>query len=313
VNAMLPKLARKIAGLLGMLLAMSLIAFFSIKLIPGDPIMAMLGGTHATQATIDRLMHLYGLDLPLWQQYLQYFNGLLHGNLGLSYFEIGQPVNGMIGGAFLTTLKLALFAFPFVLFGGTGLGVAAAHHKDGWADVVVSALTVFVSSVPQIAIGSVLILVLGLELHWLPVAGFSTFSEAILPVCLTSLWPTASLAKLCRACMLEELTKGYILTARAKGLSNYRVLWRHAFPNTLAPLSTSIGLIFGHLLEGSFISETLFNIPGLGRVSINAIAQRDYPVILAAVLLATLIYGTMSFIVDMGYAIFDPRLGGSDE
>jgi ABC-type dipeptide/oligopeptide/nickel transport system permease component len=113
--------------------------------------------------------------------------------------------------------------------------------------------------------------------------------------------------------MLEEVSKGYILTARAKGLSNLQVLLRHAFPNTLVPLSTSAGLIFGHLLEGSFISETLFNIPGMGRVSINAIGQRDYPVILAAVLLATLIYGMMSFLVDMGYVFFDPRMRVPDE
>jgi len=310
---MLLNFTRKIGGLAGMVMIMSLIAFSAIKCIPGDPIMSMLGGTHATQATIDRLRHLYGLDLPFWQQYLQYMRGLLHGDLGLSYFEIGQSVNSMIGNAFFATLKLALLAFPVVLFVGIGMGIAAAHYKDGWADVAVSTLTILVSSIPQIAIGSVLILVLGLKLHWLPVAGFSTFSEAILPVFLTCLWPTASLAKLCRACMIEELTKGYILTARAKGLSNFRVLIRHAFPNTLVPLSTNIGLIFGHLLEGSFISETLFNIPGLGRVSINAIAQRDYPVVLAAVLLATVIYGAISFIVDMGYVIFDPRLGASNE
>jgi ABC-type dipeptide/oligopeptide/nickel transport system permease component len=310
---MLLTLARKLMGLIGMVLVMSLIAFCSVKLIPGDPIMTMLGGTHATQATIDRLRHLYGLDLPLWRQYLHYLNGFFHGDMGLSYFEIGQSVNEIIGSAFLTTLKLALLAFPFVLFGGIGLGIAAAHNKDRWADAAVSTLTVLVSSVPQIAIGSVLILVLGLKLHWLPVAGFDTVSEAVLPVFLTALWPAASLAKLCRACMLEELGKGYILTARAKGLSNLQVLFKHAFPNTLVPLSTSAGLIFGHLLEGSFISETLFNLPGLGRVSINAIGQRDYPVILATVLLATLIYGMMSFIVDMGYALFDSRLGVSDE
>ena len=306
-------IARKVMGLAGMILAMSLIAFLAVKLIPGDPVTAMLGDTHATQETIDRLRHLYGLDLPLWQQYLHYLGGLFHGSLGPSYFEVGQPVNEIIGAAFLVTLKLALMAFPIVLLGGIGLGIAAAHFKDGWVDAAVSTLTVLVSSVPQIAIGSVLILVLGLRLHWLPVAGFDTFSEMILPVLLTALWPTASLAKLCRACMLEELSKGYVLTARAKGLSNFQVLLKHAFPNTLMPLSTNVGLICGHLLEDSFISETLFNIPGMGRISINAIGQRDYPTILAAVLLATLIYGAMSFIVDMGYFLFDPRLRAPNE
>jgi peptide/nickel transport system permease protein len=210
-------------------------------------------------------------------------------------------------------MKLALLSFPIVLIAGIALGIAAARHKDGWADIAVSTLTILVSSVPQIAIGSILVLVLGLKLHWLPVAGFSTISEAVLPVLITVLWPTANLAKLCRACMIEELGKGYILVARAKGLSHFQVLLKHAFPNTLVPISTSLGLIFGHLLEGSFIAETLFNIPGLGRISINAIGQRDYPVILAAVLLATLIYGTLSFLVDMGYVLFDPRTGNPDE
>lgn len=303
----------RIIGLIGMFLVMSLVAYLAIRLIPGDPITVILGDRSAGKEVIERLKHLYGLDLPIWKHYLQYIYGVLHGNLGLSYFEVGKPVSEIVSDAFRVTLQLTLMAFPVALITGTTLGLAAAYHKDTWVDATVSAFMVLATSVPHMAIGSFLMIIFGLKLQILPVAGWGTPSEMVLPTFMVVLWPSASLAKLCRACLIEELGKDYIITARAKGLSEPQVFLKHAFVNTLVPISTSMGLVLGHLLEGSFITEILFNIPGLGRVAINAISQRDYPVVLATILLATLIYGSINLVVDLGYRFFDPRLNTGEK
>mgnify|MGYP000859450082 CR=1 FL=1 len=310
---MLRSIIRRSISLLGMLLVMSLVAFIATRLIPGDPIVTMLGDRPVSQDVIVRLRHLYGLDLPIWKQYSNYLYGFLRGDLGLSYFEIGKPVAEIITRSFLITLKLTVIAFPVALVFGTLLGIAAAYYQDTWVDMLVSSYVVLASSIPSMAVGAFLIVVFSLKLQLLPVAGWGTPAEAVLPIVMIAHWPAASLAKLSRACILEELGKGYIMTAQAKGLSKIAVFFKHAFVNTLVPLSTSMGLIFGHLLEGSFVTETMFNIPGLGRVAVDAIYQRDYPVIMATILLATLIYGAVNLIVDIGYYVFDPRLKTGDQ
>lgn len=296
-----------------MLLVMSWAAFLAVRLIPGNPIIAMLGDSRASQQTIDNLISLHGLDLPLVKQFWNYFSGLLQGNLGISYFQVGKPVWEIISSSFFVTLKLTLMAFPVAVTVGITMGLAAAYYKDSWLDRLVSLFIVVATSIPQIAIGSFLYILFGLKLKWLPVAGWGRPAEAVLPVVLIALWPAASLAKLSRACILEEFTKQYITTAKAKGLSDFKVFFKHAFVNTLIPISTNVGLIFAFLLEGSFITEFLFNIPGLGRVVIDSIYRRDYPVIMASILLATFIYGLVNLVVDFGYWFFDPKLRSGEK
>lgn len=310
---MIKYFARRILNLAIILWIMSLAAFIAVRLIPGDPIMTMLGDRRITKDIIVNIRHQYGLDLPIWRQYLSYIRGLFHGDLGLSYFQIGVPVTEIISSAFKVTLTISLLAFPVIVVLGIPMGMAAAYYKDSAVDTVVSFFSVLATAIPNIAIGAILIYVFALKLHLFPVAGWGGTREIVLPIILVCIYPTASLARQTRACIIEELGKEYIITARAKGLSKKYILFRHAFPNTLLPLSTSVGLIFGRLLEGSFITEILFNIPGLGRISVASISTRDYPVVVAVILLATLIYGLLNILVDIGYYIFNPKIrrGGS--
>lgn len=305
---MLKYFARRIFNLATILLVMSLAAFMVVRLIPGDPIMAMLGDRRVTKETIDNMRHLYGLDIPIWKQYLNYIMGLFQGNFGLSYFRVGEPVIDIIGRAFTVTLTVSLISFPVVIIFGILIGMLAAFYKNSIVDTIISFVTVLVTAIPNIAIGAMLIYVFALKLHLFPVSGWGGAKELVLPVFLVALYPTFSLARQTRACLIEELNKCYILTARAKGLSEFGILLKHAFRNVLLPVSTKVGMMFGGLLEGSFITEIIFNIPGLGRVSVDSIFRRDYPVVVAVILLATLIYGLTNIFVDLGYWVFNPKV-----
>lgn len=310
---MIKYFTRRLFNLVVILWIMSLAAFLAVRFIPGDPVMAMLGDRRITRDIMDSIRHQYGLDLPVWKQYINYMWGILHWNFGLSYFEIGEPVTEIISSAFKVTLTLSLLAFPIIVVIGISLGIAAAFYKDSAVDTVVSFFSVLATAVPNITIGITLVYIFALKLHLFPVAGWGEAKDVVLPVILISTFPLASLARQTRACIIEELSKDYIITAKSKGVSRKNILFRHAFPNTLLPLTTSTGLIFGRLLEGSFITEILFNIPGLGRISVESISRRDYPVVVAVILLATLIYGLLNILVDISYYIFNPVMskGGS--
>jgi ABC-type dipeptide/oligopeptide/nickel transport system permease component len=250
----------------------------------------------------------YGLDLPLWRQFAGYVSGIAVGDLGLSYRFVGVKVTDVIWDGLKISPVLALAGTAVAVPLGLVVGVFAALRRNTLADTgVILALTAGIS-IPNFAMAAYLVYLFSIRLGVLPVAGWGTLAQAILPVGILAIAPAAYIARLSRTYMLEVLQQDYIRTARAKGLRERLVIYRHALRNTLVPLLTTIGIIFGGLLSGTFVIETVFNIPGLGRLAIQSIFARDYPVTMAIVLLFTLFYTLINLLVDLLYGVIDPRI-----
>src|SRR5262245_6780711 len=274
--------------------------------------MTLLSDKSGDAALEARLRAEYGLDRPLWRQFLSYVGGIVRGDFGLSFRFASTPVIDVIAPGLLVTPLLAGGALLIAVPIGVALGTFAALRRNTLADTLVVLGLVTGTSVPNFALAAFLVYVLSVRLGWLPVAGWGGLSQTVLPVLMLAVPPTAYVARLSRTYMLEVLQQDYIRTARAKGLSRRLVVYRHALRNTLVPLLTTIGIILGGLLSGTFVVETLFNIPGLGRMAIQAIFARDYPVTMAIVLLFTFFYSGINLVVDLLYGVIDPRirLGG---
>ena len=255
-----------------------------------------------------RLRAAYGLDRPLWQQFVDYILGVLQGDFGLSFRFAQMPVIDIIGEGLLISPVLALSALAIAFPLGMLLGTIAAIRQNSWVDTSIILVLVAGISVPNFALASFLVYIFALQLDWVPVAGWGSFSQAIIPITLLVVPTSAYIARLNRTYMLEVLRTDYIRTARAKGLREKIVIWRHAVRNTLVPLLTTVGIILGGLLSGTFVVETIFNIPGLGSLAIQAIFARDYPVTMAIVLLFTVFYAGINLIVDLLYSAIDPRI-----
>jgi ABC-type dipeptide/oligopeptide/nickel transport system permease component len=263
------------------------LVFLLIHLVPGDPILQMLG-EGATPADIGALRHQYFLDLPLHRQYLHYWAGVLHGDLGTS-IRMHDTVGHLISQRYPFTLALTLVALGFGLVLALPAGILAAVWRGRWVDQVLSVISLFGLSVPGIALGPVLILVFSISLGWLPVSGANSgaghgidWRYLILPSVAMGASLAAILTRMVRTAMLEELGQDYIRTARAKGLSETAVVCRHALPNALVPIVTVVGLQFGALLAGAIVTETIFSWPGLGRLTVSAISNRDYALVQGA-------------------------------
>jgi ABC-type dipeptide/oligopeptide/nickel transport system permease component len=284
------------------------LAFLATNALPGDPVSMMLSDHSADVELASRLRHDYGLDRPLWQQFLTYVDGLAHGDFGLSYRYVRQPVTTVIKDSLLISPLLALASMLVALPLGALAGIQAAIRRNSLADTAIMALLVTGLSVPNFAIATFLVYFFAIKLNWLPVAGWGTFSQAVLPVTILAIPSSAYIARLTRTFMLDVLHQDFVRTARAKGLSERLVIYRHAFRNTLVPLITSAGIIFGGLLSNTVVVETIFNIPGLGRLAVDSIFARDYPVAMAIVLLFTLFYALINLTVDILYAAIDPRI-----
>jgi len=304
---------RRILGLLPVLAAVIILTFLANQVIPGDPVTIMLSDQSADRVLAARLRADYGLDLPLWQQFINYVAGILSGDFGKSFRFVGVPVIDVIKDALFVSPILALSATVIAVPVGVAVGVFAALRHNTWADTTVILLVIAGISIPNFALSAFLVYIFAVKLGLVPVAGWGTFDRAILPALILAVPPAAQIARLSRTYMLEVLQQDYIRTARAKGLNRRLVVYRHALRNTLVPLLTTIGIIFGVLLSATFVVETIFNIPGLGRMAIQAIFSRDYPVTMAIVLLFTLFFLLINLIVDLLYGVIDPRirLGGS--
>jgi ABC-type dipeptide/oligopeptide/nickel transport system permease component len=245
-------------------------------------------------------------------QFGSYVAGVLQGDFGLSFRFANLPVSEVIGTSLAISPILALTALAIALTLGLPLGTFAALRRNTAADTAVIVVLVAGISIPNFAMAAFLVYLFAIKLGVLPVAGWGAPSQLILPVVVLAIPPMAYIARLTRTYMLEVLQQDYIRTARAKGLRERIVIWRHALRNTLVPLLTTVGIIFGGLLSGTFVVETIFNIPGLGRLAIEAIFARDYPVTMAIVLLFTLFYASINLLIDLLYGLIDPRirLGG---
>ncbi len=291
------------------------LVFVLIHLVPGDPILEMLG-EGATPADIGALRHQYGLDQSLGKQYLHYWNGVVHGDLGNS-IRLHDSVAHLVAQRYPYTLALTMTALTLGLALALPAGIAAAVNRGRRLDQALSVVSLFGLSVPGLALGPVLILVFSILLGWLPVSGANgggtkaiDWHYLVLPSIAMGASLAAILTRMVRTAMLEELGQDYIRTARAKGLSERAVVWRHALPNALVPIVTVVGLQFGALLAGAIVTEKIFSWPGLGRLVVDAISNRDYALVQGCLLSIGLTYVLVNLLTDVVYRWVNPRMRG---
>jgi ABC-type dipeptide/oligopeptide/nickel transport system permease component len=282
------------------------IVFLLIHLVPGDPILQMLG-EGAPAADIAATRHAYGLDVPLGQQYLHYWKGVLHGDLGPS-LRFNQSVSRLIVQRYPYTLQLTIAALVVAALISIPAGVRSAQRRGRWDDKLLSVVSLFGLSFPNFALGPILILFFAIKLGLLPVSGSGTLAHLVLPAITMGSALAAILTRMVRTSMLEELGQDYIRTARAKGLSERAVVYRHALRNAMLPVLTVLGLQFGALLAGAIVTETIFSWPGIGRLTIQAIGNRDYYLVQGCILAIGLTYVLVNFLTDLLYSVANPRI-----
>ncbi len=282
------------------------VVFLLIHLVPGDPIQQMLG-EGAASADLAAARHAYGLDVPIGVQYLNYWKGVLTGNLGQS-IRFNQNVAQLILQRYPFTLRLTIASLLVALALSIPAGVHSARHRNRWDDRLLSFLSLLGLSFPNFALGPVLILFFAIYLGLLPVSGAGTWFHPILPAITMGGALAAILTRMVRTSMLEELGQDYIRTARAKGLPERTVVYRHALRNAMIPVLTVIGLQFGALLAGAIVTETIFSWPGIGRLTITAIANRDYYLVQGCILAIGLTYVAVNFLTDLLYSVVNPRI-----
>jgi len=282
------------------------VVFLLIHLVPGDPIQAMLGES-AAATDIQAARHAYGLDVPLPTQYVRYWGGVLHGDLGKSV-RLNKPVRTLVAQAYPATLSLTLSSLFVAILLYIPAGVRSATRRNRWDDRALSFVSLLGLSFPNFALGPILILVFAIHFDWLPVSGAASARSLILPAITMGASLAAILTRMVRTSMLEELGQDYIRTARAKGLSERRVVYRHALRNAMIPVVTVIGLQFGALLAGAIVTETIFAWPGIGRLTISAISNRDYALVQGCLLCIGLTYVAVNFCTDLVYSALNPRI-----
>ena len=282
------------------------VVFLLIHLVPGDPIQAMLG-EGAASADIQAARHAYGLDQPIGKQYLQYWNGVLHGRLGQS-IRLNQDVGRVIWERYPYTLRLTIAALVVALALSIPAGVRSAQRRGRWEDRVLGVVSLFGLSFPNFALGPILILFFAIKLGLLPVSGSGTWEHLVLPAITLGGALAAILTRMVRTAMLEELSQDYIRTARAKGLRERTVVYKHALRNAMIPVLTVVGLQFGSLLAGAIVTETIFSWPGIGRLTISAISNRDYFLVQGCILTIGLTYIGVNVVTDLLYAVVNPRI-----
>jgi len=282
------------------------VVFLLIHLVPGDPILQMLGeGAPATDVAATR--HAYGLDVPLGEQYIRYWQGVLRGDLGPS-LRFNQSVSSLIAQRYPYTLQLTIAALLVAVLISVPAGVRSAERRGRWEDKLLSVISLFGLSFPKFALGPILILFFAIKLGWLPVSGSGTPAHLVLPAITMGSALAAILTRMVRTSMLEELGHDYIRTARAKGLPERTVVYRHALRNAMLPVLTVLGLQFGALLAGAIVTETIFSWPGIGRLTIQAIGNRDYYLVQGCILAIGLTYVLVNFLTDLLYSVANPRI-----
>jgi ABC-type dipeptide/oligopeptide/nickel transport system permease component len=280
--------------------------FLLIHIVPGDPVLQMLG-QDARAEDLDQLRHTLGLDQPIGTQYARYMEGLFRGDWGTS-MRFSAPVRAIVLNRFPATIELSFAALLVCMAIAIPAGVFSASRRGSVADRATSVFSLLGLSVPNFALGPVLILVLSIWAGWLPVSGRGGATYLILPAATLGAALAAILTRMVRGSMIEELSSDYVRTARAKGISESAVLFRHAFPNALIPVITIIGLQFGSLLAGTIVTESIFSWPGIGRLAVQAISARDYPLLQGCILVISVSYIAVNLLTDFLYAVVDPRV-----
>jgi peptide/nickel transport system permease protein len=305
---------RKLGSTLVVMAVVAVIVFMMIHLSPGDPA-AIIAGDRASPADIEQIRTSLGLDRPLFVQFALWVGRLLHGDLGLSLFS-HLPVTTLIAGRIEPTVSIALMTTIFAIVMALPLGVVAAWQVGRWVDRAIMAFAIAAFSFPIFLIGYALVWGFALKWRLLPVQGFTSLSNGLVPDLQHLILPSVSLGlvymalltRMTRSTMIEVLGEDYIRTARAKGLPQSAVLLRHALKNAAVPIVTTIGSGIAFLLGGVVVVESVFSIAGIGRLTIDAVTQRDYPVIQAIVLLSSSTYVVINLLIDLSYRLFDPRI-----
>jgi len=309
---------RRVLTTIPVLLGVLLAVFLMLHLLPGDPVRLMLtehrGGSAPTSAgsitedMYESMRRELGLDRPLPIQFISFIGGIFRGDLGFS-FRGGEPVLDIILRNLPHTVRLAFFSLGIATLFGFVLGVVAAIRRGTWIDSSMMAIAVAGVSIPSFWLGIMLLLVFALKLNLMPAIGDATDLRAmILPAIALGFNTSAVVARLTRSSLAETLQQDYIRTAHAKGLRERTVIIRHALKNAMIPIITVVGLQFGHLLGGTVVIETVFGRPGIGRIAVNSILERDFPVVQGIVLVSAVTYVLVNFLVDLAYAWVDPRL-----
>ena len=303
---------RRILIAFPLILAVTTVVFVMLRVaLPGDPA-KLMAGDRASPEQIENIRKQLGLDKPVFEQYLIFLRNFAQGDLGRSV-KFREPVLGVIAKAFPFTAVLTFLSVGVGTAIGLAIGVMTAVYHRSWVDRLGIVVAVFFYSIPTFWMGLMLILLLSVGLRILPVQGVGSWRHLVLPVATLALWQSALIARLTRSSMIEVLSADYVRTARAKGLTRRRVLIRHALRNTLIPIITVVGLSVGGLLGGAVITESIFGLPGVGRLAIDAISNRDYPMIQGAVILVAASFVFVNLIVDIIYAFVDPRIRYSQD
>jgi len=303
---MLTYLVKRLTGMIPTLLLVAVVVFLFVHMLPGDPA-RLAAGPDADQTTVDLVRAELGLDLPLPQQFARYFSHLLQGDLGTS-LRTKRPVATEISERFMPTLWLTLASMAWSVLFGMALGIVSAVWRNRWPDRLGMTLAVSGISFPAFALGMLLMQIFSVNLGWLPTVGASTWQHYILPSITLGAAVAAVMARFTRASFVEVVQEDFVRTARAKGVAESRVVLKHALRNALIPVVTMMGLQFGFLLGGSIVVETVFNWPGLGRLLVDAVTQRDYPVIQGLVLLFSLEFILINLLVDVLYGVINPSI-----
>ncbi len=281
------------------------LTFFLMNMIPGGPFLSEKAISPQATAALEAK---YGLDKPLWQQYLTYMNGLLHGDFGMSLKQRGRSVLDIITSKFPVSARVGGIAVAFALVVGVTLGCVAALHQGKFWDRFISVFATLGIAVPSFVICTLLLYIFGAKLKWLPTLGLNSWQSYIMPVFAIAFYPTAYIMRLMRSSMLDALGQDYMRTAKAKGLSGNKQLFKHALRNAILPVITYVGPMLAYTIVGSFVVEKIFVIPGLGGSFITAITGRDYTLIMGTtIFLATLVI-LMTLVVDLLYKVIDPRI-----
>jgi peptide/nickel transport system permease protein len=314
MELMLGYLLRRVLAAIPVMGVVALFVFLLLRLTPGDPA-AILAGDNATPEQLERIRISLGLNQPLYTQFFTWVGSLLRGDLGTS-LSSNQPVLKLIGQRIEPSIAVAIATIVLSVVIAVPLGVVAAWKRGTWIDRFVMGLSVVGFSVPVFVIGYVLIQIFAIDLRWLPVQGYRSigngfgpfFERLILPTVSLSFIYVALIARMTRASMLDVLSEDYVRTARAKGIGEAGVLLRHGLRNAAVPVITVIGTGFALLISGVVVTESVFNLPGIGRLTVDAVLSRDYPVIQGLILLTSAVYLGVNLLIDVAYTLLDPRI-----
>jgi len=300
-------IVRRLLVSIGVVFGSVSLVFFIMRVLPGDPVQVMLGGATVDEQTLENIRRQLGFDRPLYEQYFSYLGDLLRGDLGRSSVS-REEVADIIAAQFPATLTLTLASVFVSVTIGVLLGVISAIHRNRLTDLMIRIVSLFGISMPSFWTAMLLILVFSVQLKWFPAMGGGTFKHLVLPTLTLGIIGAGSITRMVRNSMLEVIGEPYILTLRAKGLSERIVMYKHALRNALIPAITMIGLQVGELLAGAVIIETVFARQGLGRVIVDAIMAKDMYVVQGAVVFTGIIYVTVNLLVDLSYSLIDPRV-----